>query len=69
MYLPDVHSLAEQLRSCLQESESIPSDFTKLFDDTLFKFDTNLIPEAVALYEVCCSDQLCCDRDTTASMY
>lgn len=51
VYLPDTHSLAEQLRSCLQESEPIPSDFTKLFDDALFKFDTNLIPEAVALYE------------------
>jgi hypothetical protein len=52
VYLPDVHTLAEQLRSCLQESEPLPSDFTQLFDDTLFKFDTNLIPEAVALYEV-----------------
>jgi hypothetical protein len=36
----------------LQESEPTPSDFTKLFDDTLFKFDTNIIPEAVALYDV-----------------
>ena len=30
----------------------MPSDFTKLFDETLFRFDTNIIPEAVALYEV-----------------
>jgi len=49
-YLPDTHALAERLRSCLQESEDLPKDFTQLFDDTLFKFDTNLIPEAVALY-------------------
>ena len=35
----------------LQESEELPKDFQKLFNDTLFKFDTNLIPEAVALYE------------------
>jgi len=50
-YLPDTHALAERLRSCLQESEDLPKDFTQLFDDTLFKFDTNLIPEAVQLYE------------------
>lgn len=50
-YLPDTHALAERLRSCLQESEELPKDFTQLFDDALFKFDTNLIPEAVKLYE------------------
>jgi hypothetical protein len=31
--------------------EDIPHDFTQLFNDSLFKFDTNLIPEAVKLYE------------------
>lgn len=36
----------------LQESETLPTDFTRLFDDVLFKFDTNLIPESVSLYEV-----------------
>lgn len=36
---------------CLQESESVPRDFTKLFDDKLFKFDTNLIPESFELYQ------------------
>ena len=29
--------LAERLRSCLQESEELPKDFQKLFNDTLFK--------------------------------
>jgi len=48
--LPDMQSLAGRLRSCLQESESVPRDFTKLFDDKLFKFDTNLIPEAFDLF-------------------
>jgi hypothetical protein len=43
-----------------QESEPIPSDFTQLFDDTLFKFDTNLIPEAVALYDVRGARCACC---------
>lgn len=48
--LPDTASLADRLRSCLQESEPLPRDFTKLFDTDLFSFNTRLIPEAVALY-------------------
>ncbi len=50
--IPDIEALAERYRSCLQESEDLPVDFTTLFDHTLFKLDTNLIPEAVKLYTV-----------------
>jgi intraflagellar transport protein 52 len=50
-YLPDTHALSEKLRSCLQESDPLPRDFTQLFDGDLFKFDTSLIPEAVKLYD------------------
>jgi len=50
-HLPDTEALAERLRSCLQEGEELPKDFTKLFDDTLYKLDTSLIPEAIKLYE------------------
>ncbi|KAJ3272210.1 Intraflagellar transport protein 52 [Terramyces sp. JEL0728] len=49
-YLPETASLSETLRSCLQESEDLPKDFTTLFDTKLFKFDTSLIPQAVHLY-------------------
>ena len=38
------------MRCCLQESDDVTKDFTSLFDDNLFKFDTSLIPEAVGLY-------------------
>src|SRR3546814_82212 len=31
--------------------DELPSDFTKLFNDMMFKFDTNLIPEAIQLYK------------------
>lgn len=34
-----------------QETEELPRDFTTLFDDSLFKFDTDLIPEAVNLHK------------------
>ena len=49
--LPDSEALAERVRCCLEESEEVTKDFTTLFDDTLFKFDTSLIPEAVSLYD------------------
>jgi len=49
-HLPDSEVLAERVRCCLQETEEVTKDFTTLFDDALFKFDTSLIPEAVELY-------------------
>lgn len=49
--LPDTQSLADRVKGCLQEGDELPRDWTTLFDDQLFKFDTALIPEAVALYE------------------
>ena len=50
-HVPDITALADRLRSCLQESDDLPKDFTTLFNDGLFKFDTNLIPEALQLYK------------------
>eukprot|EP00744_Colponema_vietnamica_P005392 GILI01007906.1.p1 GENE.GILI01007906.1~~GILI01007906.1.p1 ORF type:complete len:459 (+),score=107.09 GILI01007906.1:88-1464(+) len=50
-HVPDIAALSDRLRSCLQEGEELPRDFTTLFDDGLFKFDTNLIPQAIKLYE------------------
>lgn len=41
----------EYLHWQLQEGEEIPRDWTTLFDDMLFKFDTSLIPEAISLYD------------------
>eukprot|EP00929_Paragymnodinium_shiwhaense_P019971 TRINITY_DN1344_c0_g2_i1.p1 TRINITY_DN1344_c0_g2~~TRINITY_DN1344_c0_g2_i1.p1 ORF type:complete len:447 (-),score=114.94 TRINITY_DN1344_c0_g2_i1:49-1389(-) len=50
-HIPHTQGLAMNLRSCLQENETLPRDFTQLFDDSLFKFDTDLIPEGVKLYQ------------------
>ncbi|KAJ8598190.1 hypothetical protein CTAYLR_005508 [Chrysophaeum taylorii] len=50
--VPDIAALASRLRPCLQEHEELPRDFTKLFNDTLFGFDTKMIPEVVQLYDV-----------------
>ncbi|KAL7752326.1 hypothetical protein RI367_002372 [Sorochytrium milnesiophthora] len=50
-YLPDTTKLSQVLRSCLQESEELPKDFTTLFDHALFKFDLTLVPQAIRLYD------------------
>lgn len=35
-----------------QESESLPKNFTKLFNDSLFGFDTKMIPETVEAFSL-----------------
>ncbi|ORX79038.1 hypothetical protein BCR32DRAFT_206174 [Anaeromyces robustus] len=50
-YLPETIQLSNTLKSCLQESDEIPKDFTTMFDTRLFKLDTSLIPEAIKLYD------------------
>jgi intraflagellar transport protein 52 len=50
-HVPDITALADRLRSCLQESDDLPKDFTTLFNNDLYKFDTDLVPEAIDLYK------------------
>ena len=50
-HVPDITSLADRLRSCLQESDELPKDFTTLFNEKLFKFDTDMIPDTLELYK------------------
>lgn len=51
MHVPDITALADGLRSCLQESDDMPKDFTTLFSQSLFTFDTDIVPESIALYK------------------
>ena len=50
-FVPDISEMAENLKSCLQESPDLPKDFTKLFDTELFSLDTELVPEIAKLYK------------------
>ncbi len=50
-HVPDITALADRLRSCLQESEELPRNFTQLFNSKLYKFDTDLIPESLQLFQ------------------
>ncbi len=49
--VPDTEALAERLRCCLQETEDLPADFTKMFEHKLYDYNTDLVPDAVTLYE------------------
>ena len=46
-FLPDTAKTAERLRPCLQETEDIPRDCTALFDHSLYKLDTSVLPDAI----------------------
>eukprot|EP00041_Stephanoeca_diplocostata_P039347 m.1617510 g.1617510 ORF g.1617510 m.1617510 type:complete len:422 (-) comp25373_c0_seq3:7912-9177(-) len=49
--LPQTGKLAEQLRTCLQEGDEIPRDFTTLFERDTFNIDTSVVPNALAAYD------------------
>jgi len=42
-----VAKLADAPKACLQESDDIPRDFTRLFDTKLFALDTSLVTPAL----------------------
>jgi len=44
---PDTSLLADQIKSCLQETEEVPLDITSLFDNSLFKLDTSVVTKAI----------------------
>ena len=44
---PDTSLLAEQVKTCLQESDEVPPDITALFDNSLFMLDTSIVPKAI----------------------
>lgn len=49
--IPDLEHLSDQTISCLQEGESVPIDFTRLFSKTLFSLDNRLFVEVQRAYE------------------
>lgn len=50
-HVPDITALADRLRSCLQQSDELPRNFMTLFNEKLYKFDTDLIPESLKLFQ------------------
>ncbi|TRY80327.1 hypothetical protein TCAL_10174 [Tigriopus californicus] len=48
--IPDTCYLSNRLRSCLQESDEVPSDFTRLFDTKLYSISTSMLPASINAY-------------------
>jgi len=48
--VPHIESLSQNIKPCLQGMDELPRDFTKMFDTTMFRFDTDLIPQVLKLY-------------------
>lgn len=46
-FLPDTAKRSQRVKPCLQEGEELPRDFTALFDRTLFKLDTTVLPDVL----------------------
>lgn len=59
--LPQVETVSRELKTCLQETEDIPRDIATLFDNSLYKLDTSLVPTAIQSY-----DELHVKHDTLA---
>ena len=45
--IPNSVLLSDRLRVCLQESDEVPTDFTRLFNTRLFSISTSLVPPAI----------------------
>lgn len=48
--VPNIESLSQTIKPCLQGMDELPRDFTKMFDTSLFRFDTDLIPQVLKAY-------------------
>jgi hypothetical protein len=48
--IPDSSKLADSVRVCLQESDEIPADYTRLFEHRLFSISIQLVPSAIRAY-------------------
>ena len=48
--IPDTCKLADQLRVCLQESDEVPADYTRLFNTRLYSISSSLVPAAIKVF-------------------
>eukprot|EP00340_Litonotus_pictus_P000465 CAMPEP_0170514288 /NCGR_PEP_ID=MMETSP0209-20121228/859_1 /TAXON_ID=665100 ORGANISM="Litonotus pictus, Strain P1" /NCGR_SAMPLE_ID=MMETSP0209 /ASSEMBLY_ACC=CAM_ASM_000301 /LENGTH=425 /DNA_ID=CAMNT_0010798321 /DNA_START=27 /DNA_END=1304 /DNA_ORIENTATION=+ len=49
-FTPNIVSIAENIKSCLEETKDPPKNFNDMFDTTMFSVDNHLVPEALNLY-------------------
>jgi intraflagellar transport protein 52 len=51
VFIPNIISISDKIKSCLEDVKEPPRNFNDLFDLNLYKVDNNLVPEALELYE------------------
>ena len=51
IYIPNIISISDNVKSCLDEAKEPPSNFNDLFDMNIFKIDNDLVPESIELYD------------------
>ena len=51
IYIPNIISISDKVKSCLDEAKEPPTNFNDLFDMNMFKIDNDLVPESIALYD------------------
>lgn len=51
VYIPNIISISDKVKSCLEDVKEPPKNFNDLFDMSLYKIDNNLVPEALELYD------------------
>ncbi len=44
-FIPNINTISDRVKTCLQDSEEIPRDITKLFDTQLFALDLTQLPK------------------------
>lgn len=49
--VPNINKLSDRVKTCLQDSEEIPRDLSKLFDDDLFALDMSHLPKVLEGYK------------------
>lgn len=51
IYIPNIISISDKVKSCLDEAKEPPANFNDLYDMNMFKIDNDLVPEAIDLYD------------------
>jgi len=51
IYIPNIISISDKVKSCLDEAKEPPANFNDLYDMNMFKIDNDLVPESIELYD------------------
>jgi intraflagellar transport protein 52 len=51
IYIPNIISISDKVKSCLDEAKEPPANFNDLYDMNIYKIDNDLVPESIELYD------------------